>query len=52
MPSPTGVVSGPLMLTTYFLRASTVASGSHSPVAAKAFSPARISSQSMERADR
>src|SRR3990172_1886311 len=43
MPPPTGVVSGPLMATTCSRMASTVACGSHSPVALWAFSPAKIS---------
>ena len=47
MPPPTGVVSGPLMATMCSRMAATVASGSHSPVALCAFSPARISFQTM-----
>ncbi len=39
MPPPTGVVSGPLMPMRYSRKASTVSSGSQSPVASKAFSP-------------
>ncbi len=45
MPPPTGVVSGPLMPIRWSRKASTVSSGSQSPVSLKAFSPARTSSQ-------
>ena len=40
MPPPTGVVSGPLMPTKYFLNASTVSSGSQLSNSFLAFSPA------------
>ncbi len=45
MPPPTGVVSGPLIATRNSLMASTVASGSQLPLASKALSPARTSTQ-------
>ena len=47
MPPPTGVVKGPLIETRPVRIASNVASGSHSPVALNAFSPARTSFQAM-----
>ena len=47
IPPPTGVVSGPLMDTRPERIASSVASGSHSPVALNAFSPARTSFQAI-----
>ena len=49
MPPPTGVVSGPLIAQRYLRTASTVSSGSHSPVSLFAFSPASTSIQAIER---
>ncbi len=49
MPPPTGVVSGPLIPTLYFLNASTVSSGSQFLVWVNAFSPASTSSHSILR---
>ena len=47
MPPPTGVVSGPLMPTTYSSKAAMVSSGSHEPVSSNAFWPARTSIHSI-----
>jgi len=47
IPPPTGVVSGPFILSMYSLKASIVASGIHAPVALNAFSPANTSSHSI-----
>src|SRR3989338_4461390 len=47
MPPPTGVVSGHLMVTLYFLMAFRVSLGSHSPYSLKACSHAKISCQQM-----
>jgi hypothetical protein len=49
MPPPTGVVSGPLMPTRYWRKASTVSSGSQLPVWLKAFSPASTSNHAILR---
>src|SRR4030042_3370166 len=48
IPPPTGVVSGPLRATPLALICSRVAFGSHSPVALKDASPARIVSHCIE----
>ena len=45
IPPPTGVVRGPLIETRPVRIASSVASGSHSPVLLNAFSPASVSLQ-------
>ena len=50
IPPPTGVVSGPLMPMRCSRKASTVSSGSQSPVSLKAFSPASTSFQAIVRA--
>ena len=47
IPSPTGVVKGPLMPTPNSLNVSSVLSGSHSFVLSKAFCPAKTSTQSI-----
>ena len=47
MPPPTGVVSGPLMPMRYSRNASTVSSGSQSPVSSNAFWPASTSFHSI-----
>ena len=49
MPPPTGVVNGPLMATTNSAMALTESSVSHSPNWLNAFSPAKISYQTMRR---
>ena len=51
IPPPTGVVSGPLIPTSWSEKAVTVSLGSQLPVSLKAFSPARTSFQATLRSE-